>query len=121
MLSDELTSSKHYREVFFYKNYFLDFFNELEPNIRSKVEWVLNLIQVHDRIPSKFLKHIEGTNGLYEIRIEFESNHIRVFAFFVDANLLILLNGFFKKSRRTSLKEIRKAVRIRKDYYEEKI
>lgn len=120
MLSDQLTSSKQYREIFFYKSYFIEFYTSQRNDVQKKIEWVLKVIQTIDRVPSKFLKSLESTNGLYEVRIEYESNHIRVFAFFENAHVLILLNGFIKKTRRTPLKELRKAVRIQKDYYDEK-
>jgi hypothetical protein len=77
MLSDELTSNHRVRSVVLYKRYFLDFYLSLNPPVQAKIEWVLNLIQTLNRVPSKFLKHLEGTEGLYEIRVEYESNQIR--------------------------------------------
>lgn len=71
-------------------------------------------------IPSKYFKHIEGTNGLYEIRIEQSSNIYWIFPFFDSGKLIILGNAFQKKSNKTPKKEIEKALKIMQDYYSEK-
>ena len=117
MLSDELTSREQVRSVVFYKRYFLSFYLSLNPTAQAKVESVLNLIQTLDRVPSKFLKHLSDTHGLYEIRIEHSSIHIRVFAFFGDTNTVVVLNGFIKKAKKTSVRELRKAIKIKKEFY----
>ena len=71
-------------------------------------------------VPEKFFKHLEGTDGLFEIRIKFGSDIYRVFCFFDEGNLVILLNGFQKKTAKTPKNEIEKAERLKKKYYEEK-
>ena len=58
--------------------------------------------------------------GLFEARIKLGSNIWRVFCFFDKGKLVILLNGFTKKTQKTQKKEIDKAVRLMKEYYEEK-
>jgi phage-related protein len=73
-----------------------------------------------DRVPEKFLKHLTGTEGLYEIRVEHGSNIYRIFCFFDEGQLVILLNGFQKKSQKTPAKEIDKAERLKKEYLEDK-
>ena len=70
------------RNIFYYKNYYLDFFATLKPEVQKKFNWTLQLIATIDRIPIKYFKHIEGSSGLYEIRIEVGSNIYRVFSFF---------------------------------------
>jgi len=75
---------------------------------------------VTERIPGKFFKYLEGTDGLFEIRIEFESNIFRIFCCFDEGNIVILFNGFQKKSQKTPRKELEKAIRIRKEYFREK-
>ena len=71
-------------------------------------------------IPEKFFKHIEGTNGLFEIRIKGGSDIFRIFCFFDEGKLVILLNGFQKKSDKTPKNEIEKAERLKQKYYEDK-
>jgi phage-related protein len=117
MLSDELTSENQVRSVVFYKRYFLDFYLSLNPAAQVKVESVLNLVQTLHRVPSKFLKHLSDTEGLYEIRVEYSSVHIRVFAIFGVANTVVVLNGFVKKTKKTSVRELRKAMKIKKEFY----
>lgn len=70
-------------------------------------------------VPEKYFKHISGTKGIYEIRVEVQSNIYRVFSFFDEGNLIILVNGFQKKTLKTPRKEIELALRLRKEYYEE--
>ena len=62
------------RQVIAYKNYFLDFYPEQPDNVQAKIEWTLNLIRVMRQVPKKYFKHLEGTKGLYEIRVEAGSN-----------------------------------------------
>ena len=62
---------------------------------------------------------MEGTNGLYEARIQLASNIWRVF-FFDNGKLVILLNGFQKKTQKTPKNELEKALRLMNEYYQEK-
>jgi phage-related protein len=100
------------RQVVAYKNYFLDFYEGLNDNVQRKIEWTLNLIRVTPQIPEKYFKHLEGTKGLYEIRVEVGSNIYRIFAFFDKGNLVVLGNGFQKKSQKTPKQEIERALKI---------
>ncbi len=84
--------------------------------IQKKIEWTLNLIRVSQHISEKFFKHVEGTKGLYEIRIEVGSNIYRVFSFFDKGNLVVLGNGFQKKTQKTPKQEIQKALKIMEEY-----
>lgn len=72
-------------------------------------------------MPSNYLKHLENTNGLYEARIQLASNIWRVFCFFDDGKLVVLLNGFQKKTQKTPKKEIDKALRLKKMYFNDKL
>lgn len=108
------------RQVVFFKHYFLDFFDNQNGKVQEKIEYVLFLISVADRIPQKFLKHIEGIAGLYEIRVEFESNIYRIFCCFDEGKVVVLFNGFQKKSHKTPPIEIERALRIKKEYFHEK-
>ena len=108
------------RQVIAYKRYFLDFYEGLNDTVQRKLEWTLNLIRITQQIPEKYFKHIEGTKGLYEIRVEVGSNIYRVFAFFDKGNLVVLGNGFQKKSQKTPKQEIEKAIKIMEEYQNEK-
>jgi len=101
-----------------YKDYFWDFYNPLKQNVKDKVDYVLQIIIFIQRIPTKFFKHLE--DGIYEIRIEVGGNIYRIFTFFDDNKLVILLHGFHKKTQKTPRKEIERAKKLRKDYYEDK-
>jgi len=113
-------SDKFIRNVFYYKNYYLDFFNKQKSDVKKKFNWTLHLISTIDRIPDKFLKHLAGTTGIYEIRVEVGSDIFRVFCFFDKGNLIILVNGFQKKTQKTPKNEIEIAEKLKKDYYDEK-
>ena len=86
---------------------------------QAKIEWTLNLIRVIHKVPEKYFKHMEGTEGLYEIRIEVGSNIYRIFSFFDKGNLVVLGNAFQKKSQKTPTKEIAKAIKIMNEYKNE--
>ena len=106
------------RQLVFFKSYFKDFFDPLNSKLKDKIDQVLFMVRIAERIPSKFFKHMTGTDGLFEIRIEYQSNIYRVFCCFDEGNLVILFNGFQKKSQKTPKKEIDKAMRIKDKYFE---
>ncbi len=101
-----------------YREYFWEFFNEQPKEVQEKIEYVLEIIISVDRIPKKFFKHVD--DGIYEIRIERDGNIYRIFSFFDDGKLVILLHGFQKKSQKLPRKEIEKAKKLRKKYYDDK-
>jgi phage-related protein len=106
--------------LIYYRNYFWDFFNAQTEKVKDKIDYVLFLVTVADRIPKKFFDQITGYEGLFEIRIEFESNIFRIFCCFDEGNLVVLFNGFQKKTQKTPKKEIEKAKRIKEEYFEYK-
>ena len=108
------------RNIFYYRNYYLDFFNTLDFEVKQKFNWTLKLISTVDRVPVKYFKHIGDSTGLYEIRVEFRSNIYRVFSFFDKGQLIILINGFQKKSQKTLKNEIEIAEKLKKQYFDEK-
>lgn len=71
--------------------------------------WTLDLIQELPRVPETYLKHLAGTEGLYEIRVQSGNNIYRIFCFFEADKLVIIMNGFQKKSQKTPKGEIEKA------------
>lgn len=108
------------REVITYKSYFDDFFREQTPKVRTKIIKVLDIIEQIERISTTYLKYIEGTDGLFEIRVQLGNNIFRIFCFFDGNKLVVLLSGFQKKTQKTPAEEIVRAVRLMTEYYEEK-
>ena len=108
------------RQVIAYKRYLLDFYEDQTDDVQRKVEWTLNLLRTIDRIPKKYFDHMTGTDGLFEVRVELGSNIFRIFAFFDEGNLIVLGNGFQKKTQKTPKQEIEKALKIKKEYENEK-
>ena len=107
------------REIIFYKEYFGDFFESQNAKVKDKIDEVLFMITILERIPTKFFKSIEGIKGLFEIRIEYESSIYRIFCCFDKGNLVVLFNGFHKKSQKTPPKELAKAEKIMGEYFNE--
>lgn len=108
------------RQVIAYGNHFEDFLNSVDQKVQNKVFKIIEAIESLDRIPSSYIKHLTGTDGLYEARIKLGSNIWRVFCFFDGNRFVILLNGFQKKSQKTPKQQINRALRLMKEYYNEK-
>ena len=108
------------REVVFYGEHFRKFHQGLDRKAKLKVDWTINLLETVEYVPEKYFKHLTKTDGLYEIRVEIESNIYRIFSFFDAGKLIIAINGFQKKSNKTPKSEIEKAHKIKKQYFDEK-
>ena len=108
------------REIIFYKHYFKEFYVTQNEKVRRKIAQTLVWLQTLDRLPVTILKSIEGKKGLYEVRIEFGGDIFRVFCCFDKGSLVILLNGFQKKTQKTPQSEIDKAEKLMNEYYNEK-
>src|SRR5690606_23785507 len=108
------------RKIIFYKNHFIEFYQKQDQKVKGKIQYVLELIKQVDRVPEKFLRHVTGSNGLYENRIEYQSNIYRIFCYFDEGKLVVLFNGFQKKTQKTPQKEIDKAEQLRRDYFNNK-
>ena len=108
------------RGIFYFENYYLDFFESLKPEVKKKFNWTLQLIATIERVPEKYFKHITNSTGIYEVRVEVGSDIYRVFGFFDEGNLVILANGFQKKTQKTPKKEIELAEKLKKKYFDEK-
>ncbi len=106
------------RKIIFYGSYFLDFYNKQSEKVKEKINWTLGLIRDLEKVPVKYLKHIEETD-LYEVRIHVGNNIFRIFCFFDKGNLVIIMNGFQKKTQKTPKEEIKKALKIKELYNEE--
>jgi phage-related protein len=105
------------RQIIFYKHYFTDFYLEQTEKVQEKIEYVFKIIRTVQNVPKKFLDHITGTDGLYEIRIEFENNIFRIFCCFDKGNLVVLFNGFQKKTQKIPKKEIDTALKLKEEYF----
>ena len=108
------------RAIIFYKDYFDEFFVKQRDKVKLKIIWTLELIQELERIPETYLKYIENTNGLYEIRIEYQSNIYRIFCCFDKGKLVVLFNGFQKKTQKTPQIELDKALILMNEYFQHK-
>jgi len=108
------------RQIVFYGNYFIDFYKGLDIKVKQKLQYVFELIKQIDRISEKFLAPVTGCDGLYEIRIEYQSNIYRIFCCFDQGRLVILFNGFQKKSQKTPRNEIEKAMRLKEEYFKQR-
>jgi len=113
-------NSNFIRYIFYYKDYYLVFFDKLKPEVKKKFNWTLQLIATIDRIPEKYFKHITGTTGLYEVRVEVGTDIYRVFSFFDKGKLIVLVNGFQKKTQKTPIAEIELAEKLKNEYFYEK-
>ena len=105
-----------YRTVTFYKDYFESFFAEQRQKVKDKIVWTLKLIEEIEKVPETYLKHLVGTDGLYEIRVQAANDIFRIFCFFDEGKIVVLANGFQKKTQKTPQKEIEKALKIKKEY-----
>lgn len=115
-----MSERQKYRTIIFYKDYFEKFFVKQRTKVRDKIVWTLELIEELKYVPENYLKHIESTNGLYEIRVQYGSDIFRIFCFFDQGQLVVLANGFQKKTQKTPKKEIEKAIKIKEEYENEK-
>ena len=106
------------REVIAYKNYFVDFLTKQPIKVQNKIFKIIEAIETLERIPRTYLKLISGTNGLYEARIQLGTDIWRVFCFFDKGKVVILINGFQKKTQKTPKKEIERAINLMNEYYE---
>lgn len=109
-----------YRNVIVYKNYFEDFFKEQTRKVQDKIIKVLDILETVERVPATYLKYIEGTNGLFEIRVQLGSNIFRIFCCFDGNRLVVLFSGFQKKSQKTPPREINRAIKIMNEYFNDK-
>lgn len=115
-----MVENKRWRTIIFYKTYFSDFFVRQRSKLQNKITWTFDLIEEHERIPEIYLKHLKDTDGLYEIRVQHGTDEIRIFCFFDSVRLIVLANGFYKKTQKTPAREIKRALKIKNEYEDEK-
>ena len=112
--------SKFLRKIFFFGSYYSDFFDSLKPEAKKKFNWTLEPIATIEKVPEKQFKHITGSTGLFEVRVEVGSEIYRVFGFFDKGKLIILVNGFKKRTQKTPKSEIELAEKLKKQYFDGK-
>ena len=115
-----MNKNQKYRSIIFYKDYFQEFFVKQRDKVKEKIIWTFELIEELQQVPEMYLKHIENTDGLFEIRVQQGSDIFRIFCFFDKGQLVILANGFQKKTQKTPKKEIEKALKIKEEYENKK-
>jgi len=115
-----LNTNRKFRTAVFYKDYFEQFFVKQNNRVKEKIIWTIRLVEDVEVVPSIYLKSISGTNGIYEIRIQTGSDIFRIFCFFDKENLIVIGNGFQKKTQKTPKNEIIKAIQIKLNYENEK-
>lgn len=106
------------RNIQYYKNYFIDFYNALDSATQRKLAYVIQYVKTESRWNERFVKFIR--DGLFELRAMHNGNIYRVFFILDDGNIIILFNGFQKKTQKTPKQEIEKAIKLKNQYYAEK-
>ena len=109
---------KDERKILYYKNYFIDFFMSLESGAQRKVAYVLDMLKTQERLNKNFVKLIR--DGVYELRASYNGNIYRAFFIFDEGNIVMLFNGFQKRTQKTPENEIEKALNLLKEYYASK-
>ncbi len=108
------------RGLFFFKNYFEQFYDSQNDKVKKKILWTLRVITELDQIPEIYLKQIKNSTGIYEIRVQVGNNIFRIFCFFDIDNLIVIGHGFQKKTQKTPKQQIERAEQIKREYYESK-
>lgn len=108
------------RNIVFYENHFIEFYKKQDHHVKAKIQYTFELIETVERVPGKFLKHVTGTDGLYEIRVGYRSNIYRIFCCFDEGHLVVLFNAFNKKTQKTPRTHIRRAIQLMGQYFEDK-
>jgi phage-related protein len=108
------------RKIIAYKQNFVEFYKSQEKKVQLKIEYVLDMVRIEKRVPKKFFKYLENTDGIYEVRVIMTFKSIRILCFLDKGNLIVLTNCFIKKTQKTPRKEIKLAEKLKKEYLIEK-
>jgi phage-related protein len=108
------------RNIKLFKNYYKEFYVAQTQIVRDKINYVLKMVETQRIVPKKFFRIIEGSDGIYEIKIEMESNIYRIFCCMDEGAVVVLFHGFQKKTQKTPQKEIKRAEAIKKEYFKSK-
>jgi phage-related protein len=109
------------RRIITIKNYFIDFYKSQDYKTQEQIEFVLDLVRFEKQVPYKFFKHLEDTDGIYEIRVITVLKSVRILCFMDEGFLVVLTNCFIKKTQKTPLKDMRLAERLKREYLNEKM
>ena len=105
------------RKIAFYRNYFSKYYEKQNDKTRDKIDYVIDIIRFVDRVPIRFLKYLESTESLYEIRISTTFKQIRIFCFFDEGHVVVLTNCFVKKTQKTPKRELELAIKLKSEYF----
>ena len=105
------------RQIIFHGHYFQDFYIKADDKLKEKIGYVFRVVRTVNTVSEKFLNHLEGTDGLYEIRVESGGNIYRIFCCFDKGNLVVLFNVFQKKTQKIPKQEIELAEKLKKEYF----
>ena len=111
-------AENYIRKTIVYGNHFWDFYNSQKSEVQEKIDGVIGLVRSLPIIPEKYFKHLEGTDGIFEMRVKVGSDIYRIFCCFDKGNLVILFNGFHKKTDKTPKQEIERAKKLKTQYHE---
>ena len=106
------------KKIVAYKEYYKDFYESLSQKEKDKVDRVMVLMQSENRLPAHYIKYLE--EGIYELRITVPNKELRILFIYDGEQLVVLFNCFVKKTQKTPRSEIEKAIRLKKEYYEQK-
>ena len=106
------------KKIITYKNYFAEFMDKLSELERKKIQRALSLFKAEDKIPSHYIKFIR--DRVYEFPVACRNNELRIFFIYDGENVVVLFNCFRKKTQKTPDNEIKKAINLKKEYYEAK-
>ncbi len=106
------------RNILYYKDYFIKFFMDLDAGAKRKVAYVLDMLKTQERLSKNFVMLLR--DDVYELRASHNGNIYRAFFIFDEGNIVMLFNGFQKKTQKTPESEIKQAIKLKKEYYESK-
>jgi phage-related protein len=99
-----------------------DFVDKLDK--KSKAKLFTSIRKVKERIFGQWFTKLKGSNGLYEFRFDESNKFYRIFAFWdteeETETLIVSTHGIEKKTNKTPSKDIQKAERLKREYFEEK-
>ncbi|MFV0590060.1 MAG: type II toxin-antitoxin system RelE/ParE family toxin [Draconibacterium sp.] len=108
------------RKIIAYKENFVKFYKSQDSKVQVKIEYILDLVRFEEKVPKKFYKLLENTDGIWEVRVITTFRSIRILCFQDKGNLVVLTNCFLKKTQKTPKKEIKMAEKLKSEYLKEK-
>ncbi|MGL6064848.1 MAG: type II toxin-antitoxin system RelE/ParE family toxin [Fusobacteriaceae bacterium] len=93
----------------------IEFLEELDFKLRAKALKEIELLrEFGSNLREPHVKYLD--KGIYELRVKTGNNISRIFYFFFTKENIILTNGFIKKTQKTPMKELEKAIEYSKSY-----